>query len=251
MELKSLRKSDFVTSIIIMLFGGFVTIMALQMPMTASYGGVQAHWYVAPSLFPLCIGVALILLGALLCYVAVKDGGFNALVESIKMRANHSKKIDEKTIRVWVIVLALASFIYLYIPYIDFVVSIAIFLFFICSVFYSESRLVFVKLSIYFLIQSLALAILFGTGIGKYLISLYPYTMDFLAILCLIWMNIYARQLMKADGLSTKKIRTVMIVSIVTPLILCPVFRYPLLTPLPNEGVIIDHMNVLYYSLKY
>ena len=251
MELKSLRKADFITSIIIIAFGIFVTVMAANMPMKAAYGGVQAHWYVAPALFPMCIGCILILLGALLLFVAVKDGGYKKLIDDLKQRTGTSKKLEEKTIRVWVIVLALASFIYLYIPRVDFIVSIAIFLFFICSVFYSESALIFRNITRFYLVQSIVFLILFATGIGGYLIELYPYTMDALAILALIAMVIYARKLMKADGGDVKRIRTALLVAIITPMVLCPIFRYPLLTPLPNEGIIIDHMNVLYYSLKY
>ena len=57
-----------------------------KMPMEAAYGGVEAHWYVAPALFPLCIGVILILLGFLLFFVAIKDGGFQKLKEDIKQK---------------------------------------------------------------------------------------------------------------------------------------------------------------------
>lgn len=249
MELKSLRKADFITSLIIIAFGLFVSLMSFQMPMKASYGGVQAHWYVAPSLMPLIIGIVLILFGAILSHIAVKAGGYHKFLEDLRSRTG--KKTDPKRIRVLVVMAALAAFIYLYIPYIDFIVTIATFLFFICSVFYSESKLVFKNLTRYFIIQAAAFAILFSTGIGGMLIEIYPYTMDALAILCLVGMNIYARGLIKADGGDVRRIRTVMLLSIVTPMILCPIFRYPLLTPLPNEGIIIDHMNVLYYSIKY
>ena len=249
MELKSLRKADFVSSILFIFFGLFVTYMAFQMPMEASYGGVQTHWYVAPALFPLCIGAALIIMSVLLLYVSIRDGGLSTLIGEIKNRTG--QKIDDKNIRVWIIFLSLSSFIYVFIPYIDFVVSIATFLFFICSVFYSKSLSVFRNITLFFIAETFVFIVLFSLGIGKYLIGIYPYTMDVLALLFLIAMNIYARKLMKKDGLPAKKINTVMWLSIITPMILCPVFRYPLLTPLPNEGIILDHMNWIYYSIKY
>ena len=96
MELKSLRKADFITSILVICFGFFVVIMAMRMPMTASYGGVKNFWYIAPSLFPLCIGGVLILLGGILAYVAVRDGGLRALLEEWKDKTVN--KINEKTI---------------------------------------------------------------------------------------------------------------------------------------------------------
>ena len=249
MGLKSLRKADFITSVLVIAFGWFVTIRATQMPMTASYGGVKAHWYVAPALFPLIIGVSLILLGLILGFIAVKDGGLRTLVDGFAEKSK--KKIDEKTIRVWVVAFALGSFIYVFIPKIDFVVSIATFLFFICAVFYSESPRVFKYLTRFFLGETAVLVILFVSGIADILIGIYPYTIDAAALVLLVVMNVYARRLMKQDGLSGKKINTVMWVSIITPLILCPVFRYLLLTPLPNEGIILDHMNLFYYQLKY
>ena len=117
--------------------------------------------------------------------------------------------------------------------------------------FYSESISVFKYLTRFFIIQSAVFLVLFATGIAATLIEIYPYTMDALALLCLVGMNIYARKLIKSDGGDSKRIMTVMLVSIITPMVLCPIFRYPLLTPLPNEGIIIDHMNLLYYSIKY
>ena len=75
--------------------------------------------------------------------------------------------------------------------------------------------------------------------------------MDALALICLIIMVFYARKLIKTDNGETKKIRVSLLVAIITPLILCPIFRYPLLTPLPNEGIIMDHLNILYYAIKY
>ena len=249
MELKSLRKADFISSILFIVFGLFVTLMAFKMPMEASYGGVKTHWYVAPALFPLCIGIAVIVLSSLLLFVAVRDGGLETLISEVKNRTGGKR--DVKKTRVWIIFLSLSSFIYIFIPYIDFVVSISTFLFFICSVFYSRSALIFRNLTGFFLAESVVILILVASGISDFLISLYPYSMDVLALLFLIAMNIYARKLIKKDGLSVKKINTVMWVSIITPMILCPLFRYPLLTPLPNEGIIIDHMNWIYYSLKY
>ena len=47
-----------------------------------------------------------------------------------------------------------------------------------------------------------------------------------------------------------KKLRLSLVVAIVTPLILCPIFRYGFLIPLPREGGIIALMNLIRYSLK-
>lgn len=249
MELQKLRKADFLTSIIVILFGLFVTIMSLQMPMTASYGGVQSHWYVAPALFPLSIGVGLILLGTVLMIIAVKDGGLRVWLDELKDKSK--KKISEKNIRVYVIMFAIGAFIYLFIPYIDFVLSISTFLLYICSIFYLENRTVFAKLTRFFIMESIILLILLITGIDDMLLGYYVYSLDVLALLAIAAMFIYARSITGNDKELRRKLRTVLLVAVITPLILCPLFRYPLLTPLPNEGIILDHLNLIYYAIKY
>ncbi len=249
MDLVKLRKADFAASIVIILFGLFVLIMAFKMPMTASYGGVANHWYIAPALFPLIIGGALILMGTILCITAVRAGGMHEFFAGLmKDRKN---MIDEKRVRVWVIMFSLASFIYILIPRIDFVLSIATFLFFLCAAFYSEHARLFKYLTRYFLVETLVVLVLIVTGIADFLDGLYPYSMDVLVLLFLVGMFFYAKGLMKRDGLPAARIYTALWVALLTPFILCPIFRYALLTPLPKEGIIIDHMNWIYYTIKY
>jgi hypothetical protein len=40
------------------------------------------------------------------------------------------------------------------------------------------------------------------------------------------------------------------VVSVVVPLILCPVFKYLLLVPLPMEGLVTGAMDSLRYALR-
>lgn len=249
MDLVKLRKSDFAASLVIILFGLFILVMAFRMPMTASYGGVANHWYVAPALFPLIIGGTLVLMGIILCITAVRAGGLREFIAGIFR--DEKRVIDEKRIRVWVIIFALSSFIYVLIPRIDFVLSIATFLFFLCAAFYSENTAVFRNLSRFLLAETVVLILLIVSGLGDVLDGLYPYSMDVLVLLFLIVMYGIARMTMKKEGLPAEKINTALLVAVLTPLFLCPVFRYALLTPLPKEGIIIDHMNWLYYTIKY
>lgn len=55
MKKKELRKADFITSILLLLFSVWVIMETLKMPMKDTFGGVQNVWYVSPALFPLII----------------------------------------------------------------------------------------------------------------------------------------------------------------------------------------------------
>ena len=57
LEKEKLRKADIFSGLAIFLFGLFMVLMASEMPMKDSWGGVQNVWYVSPALFPLCCWV--------------------------------------------------------------------------------------------------------------------------------------------------------------------------------------------------
>jgi hypothetical protein len=54
----------------------------------------------------------------------------------------------------------------------------------------------------------------------------------------------------RKEGVDKGKIRTTFWLSLIIPGLLCPVFRYPLRTPLPHEGLIIDYMNVVVFKAR-
>ena len=249
MEQSNRRESDLITSIILMAFGLFVLLAAAQMPMTAAYGGVQNHWYVAPALFPLIIGGSLILLSAGMMIISLRAGAAKGITSFLDDRVN--MHVSEKNQRVLVIALALLSFIYLYIPFVDFFIAIMTFLFFISTVFYMENERLMKRLTLYFLIECLVLIVMAASGLMEMVNQGVIAVSDLIFLLAWVGMYIYARVLAKAEGLDRKKIRTVLLVSILTPLFLCPVFRYLLLVPLPREGLILSPMNLLYYAIKY
>ena len=76
MDKTELRKKDFITSLILIAFGIFMILYTLtKVPMKDSYGGVMNVWFVSPGLFPLGIGIFIIILAIVLCNRAIKDGG--------------------------------------------------------------------------------------------------------------------------------------------------------------------------------
>ncbi len=248
MEEKKLRQYDFVTSLFLVAFGIWELTETFKMPMKDSYGGVQAVWYVSPALFPLFIGGDLILLGVILLTHSIRTGGASGFILSLKSAAK--TRISNETVRMLTVLLALASFIYILIPHIDFYLSIALFLFFLCTAFYPDHDDFRKKFVLHYLAGTGLILLLIVTGLSGVLKDILKYNMDILALIFLIYLNISGRFLAKGYGIPSKLIRQVTLVSLIVPLILCPLFRYFLLVPLPVEGGIIKLMNLVYYAVR-
>ncbi|MGD8291189.1 MAG: hypothetical protein PVF37_05775, partial [Desulfobacterales bacterium] len=84
LEKEKLRKADVYSGGAIFLFGLWIVLQALKMPMKDSWGGVQNVWYVSPAIFPLFVGCMIMLLGGLLCRTALKRIGFKAFTETVR-----------------------------------------------------------------------------------------------------------------------------------------------------------------------
>ncbi len=76
LDKEKLRKADVFSGIVFFLFGLWIVYQAFKMPMKDSWGGVMNVWYVSPALMPLFIGFTIMLLGAMLCRVALKSIGW-------------------------------------------------------------------------------------------------------------------------------------------------------------------------------
>ena len=87
MDKTELRKKDFITSIILIAFGIFMVLYTITViPMKDSWGGVMNVWFVSPGLFPLGIGILIILMGIVLCNRAIKDGGAKKFLKDLSSR---------------------------------------------------------------------------------------------------------------------------------------------------------------------
>ena len=85
MEKKELRKADFITSVLLLLFSIWMLIETFKMPMKDTFGGVQNVWYVSPALFPLIISIFISVLGIALFIHSIKSGGAKYFLDSIFM----------------------------------------------------------------------------------------------------------------------------------------------------------------------
>ena len=84
LEKDKLRKADIYSGAVISLFGLWIILQAVKMPMKDSWGGVQNVWYVSPAIFPLFVGCIIMLLGALLCRTALKMVGFKVFGQTVQ-----------------------------------------------------------------------------------------------------------------------------------------------------------------------
>ncbi len=256
MNKKALRKADFVTSIILLIFGIWELSETFTMPMQDYYGGVESHWYVSPALLPLFIGISLIIFGIILLINSIKCGGAKDFIDGSKkiidrLFKNTDEHISRGTIRFLIIVMALFIFVFINIPRIDFFISIILFLLPFISIFYIDDYAIIKKGSIFFFAGNSFIFLLFLTGVSDALNAIYVYMTDALGLLLFISFIIFLKLQIKDNKDYKKKLLISILVTFIVPLILVPIFRYFLLVPLPKEGMLIRTLNSVYYYFKY
>jgi hypothetical protein len=243
-----MRKKDFIASLLLIAFGIFMILYSIfEIPMKDSWGGVMNVWYVSPGLFPVWIGGLIILMGIVLCQRAIKDGGAKKFFEDLSHR---KKDPSGKTLRFFGILLIIFSYVYLYIPRIDYFLSTMLCLMVFISFFYLDEPGFLKKLFAFYLAGGVLFLIVFLMGMDKQLNEKFPYFMDLLVFLFLLAYFTYCRILIGSDAVLKRKLRITLIMSIVPSLVLIPSFKYFLLVPLPVEGGFIELMNIVRYALR-
>ena len=247
---ENLRKADVYSGAAIFLFGMWVVLQALRMPMKDSWGGVQNVWYVSPAIFPLFVGCMIMLLGGLLCRTALKTIGFKAFAETVRWLS--SKALFQflnsiPNLRFYTILVLLLSFVYLNIPRIDFFLSAVLFLAVFITSFYLDDVGLLKKLFYFYLAGVIVLIIYFSLGINEPLGRVVPFPADILALCFIIAYCVYAWRLIRHHPELRKKYRTAMIVAIASPFIVGMIFKYFLLVPMPAEGLVVTIMDYFWY----
>lgn len=247
METTKLRKADFITSIVLILFGLWVVLEASGMPMRESYGGVRNVWYVSPALLPFVIGGAIIILGVVLLVNSIRTGGAAGFVRSVKSVKLH---LSDSSQRFLGILLAIIAFVYLYVPRVDFFLSIVLFLSFFIPAYYFDDMFALRRLSAAFAGLSLVVLLLYATGLADLLNDAFMFATDVVVLIGVVGINVYASRLARRAEQNRRRFRIGLIVSLVTPMILTPVFRFALMVPLPHEGGIVQLFQVVYYAIR-
>ncbi len=240
-----LRRADFITSIVLILFALFIIAEALQMPINATYGGVSDVWYVSPALMPFIIGAVILLISSLLMRHAIRSGGARYFFDSIaKVRWG----VSDANFRFIAILLVLISIVYLYIPRVDFFLDGVLLLIYFISIFYFDDMKILKKATAFYSIGAVFFIVVFASGLGRELNQLFQYATDVLMLLMIIGQWGFTRALVRGNPVLKRKLRITLITAIVAPLVLVPVFKYFLLVPLPYEGGIVQLMDLIRYS---
>lgn len=250
LEKEKLRKADIYSGALIFLFGLWIVLQALKMPMKDSWGGVQNVWYVSPALFPLFVGAMIMLLGALLVRTALKRVGFKEFTNSVRwlMSKELFQFLNSTTnLRFYTIALLFLSFVYLNIPRIDFFLCAFLFLVVFITSFYFDDAIALKKLFLFYLAEVIVLIIFFSLGLQKIIAKTLLFPGDVLTICFIIAYCIYAWILIRKDSALRKKYRTAMIVAIVAPFLVGMIFKYFLLVPMPSEGLVVTILDYFWY----
>ncbi len=245
-----MRKADIYSGAAICLFGLWIILQALKMPMKDSWGGVQNVWYVSPAIFPLIVGSMIMLLGALLCRTALKMVGFKAFGETVRWLS--SKALlqflnSTPNLRFYTIVVLFLSFVFLTIPRIDFFISAVLFLVVFITSFYFDDAMLLKKLFFFYLAGIIVLILYFAFGLNDPLGRIVPFPADILTICFIVSYSVYAWKLIRRNPMLRKKYRTAMIIAFVSPFIVGTIFKYFLLVLMPSEGLIIAVMDYFWY----
>jgi len=250
MDKDKMRKADIYSGAAICLFGLWIILQALKMPMKDSWGGVQNVWYVSPAIFPIIVGAIIMILGALLCRTALKMVGFKAFGKTVRWLL--SKALLQflnaiPNLRFYTIAVLFLSFVYLTIPRIDFFISAVLFLVVFITSFYFDDAMILKKLLFFYLAGIIVLILYFALGLNDPLGRIVPFPADVLTICIIVSYSVYAWKLIGRNPMLRKKYRTAMIIAFVSPFLIGTIFKYFLLVPMPSEGLVVAVMDYFWY----
>lgn len=250
MEKDKLRKADIFSGGLIFLAGGFIVSQALNMPMKDSWGGVQNVWYVSPAIFPLFIGTMIMILGGLLVRAAIKEVGVDG-IKSVSRFVFSSDFIRflkfEENIRFYAVNCLLLSFVYLYLPRVDFFIASILFLMVFISIFYLDDAAVLKRLLLLYLVLTIVLTIFIFSGLIEYFSSFTDYPADILVLIFIPVFCVSGFSLSRKDPILAKKFKTSLMIAVIAPLLIGMIFKYLLLVPMPFEGLAIKLSDWLWY----
>jgi hypothetical protein len=250
LEKDKLRKADIFSGALIAFFGLWVISQGLEMPMRDSWGGVQNVWFVSPALFPLFVGAMITLLGALLVRKAFKEVGLDEFKRILTWlggpeAARYLKQ--PAVVRFYAMVVLFLAFVFLNTPRIDFLLSSVLFLTAFISMFYFDDDALLKKLFLFYLAGTIAVGACFFLGFPQALETALPYPGDWIALVFIVAYALYAWILIRKRPLLRRKYRTSLILAVAVPLIVCPIFKYFLLVPMPTEGLVVAVMDAVRY----
>ena len=249
MDRNRLRRTDFWTGLGLAAFAVAMLAVTSGFPMSGSYGGVHNVWFVSPALFPLIVGLGILLLSLVLVANAMRELGRDGLKKALSWPRG---RIGPREQRFLMIVLPIAGYVYVMVPAVDFVLATSLFLLVFMAAFHvPEGRGLAPNLFLYLAVLTLA-AVWRLLGLVDALADspVLAHFLDLLAVVSIIvgvWIN---RRLTASDPVGKRRLRQVLWTAAITPVVLGLLFRYGLLVPLPHEGLVVNLMEAARYSLR-
>jgi len=250
MDKQNLRKADIFSGTVISLFGLWIVSQALKMPMKDSWGGVQNVWYVSPALFPLFVGAMIALLGALLTRTALKSVGILELGRTLTWlwSSDLVRFLGTPTvIRFYAMAVLFSGFVFLNIPRIDFFLCSVLFLVVFISMFHFDDDSLLIKLLLFYLAGTVITFVFFVLEFPKLLEGHITYAGDWLTLAFILAYCMYAWVLIRPTPVMRRKYRTSLILAVIAPFLIGPIFKYLLLVPMPTEGLVVTLMDAIRY----
>jgi hypothetical protein len=250
MDKDRLRKADIFSGIAFSVLGIYIIFQAVKMPMKGSWGGVHNVWYVSPALFPLLVGAMITLTGGLLARTAIKEVGFEAVKQVGRYLLSPAFSTflkQESTIRFYAVITVLISFVFGFVPRVDFFLSAIAFLLVFILLFFLEDARILMKLFKFYACQILIFFVLILTPLHTLLSGVVPYPADILMLGFIFSFALYAHRLCRKNDLLKKKYMTGLIVAVIAPIFIGICFKYLLLVPMPFEGMGIAVLDYIWY----
>ena len=218
-EKETLRKADFLTGLLIFIFGLFIISQGVQMPMKDSWGGVESVWYVSPALFPLIVGSMISILGLILTVKSFLEIGINgclAVIQNIFSKKGFDALTSDASFRFYMVCALFLFFVFLYVPRVDFLICSMFFLLVFITAFYFESAELLKRIFLFFVGCSCILLLLTVTGIVASINNFIPHSADYLTTIFIILYSIYIIKITSINQELRKKFKTSLTVSLVT-----------------------------------
>jgi len=250
LDKETLRKADVFTSAIVCLFGLWIVSQAFKMPMKDSWGGVMNVWYVSPALLPLSIGVIITLLGLILFRVALKAVGFREFKNTFRwLLSRHLMDFLalDATIRFYAIAVLFLTLVFLNLSRIDFFLNAVLFLIAFVTMFYFYNDGLMKKFLAFYLAGEMLFILYFASGLSSLLDEVVAYGTDWLALGFLIGYVLYVRVMVRRTPDLRKRFRLSVIVGLLAPFVIGPIFKYFLLVPMPKEGLVVAVLDYFWY----
>jgi hypothetical protein len=150
-------------------------------------------------------------------------------------------------IRFYTIAVLLFSFVFLNISRIDFFLCSVLFLEVFISMFYFDDDTLLKKMFLFYMAGTVFFIAYFSLNVPAIIGSDYPFLNDLLALAFIVSYCVYTWVLIRDIHALRKKYKITLILSVVTPFLIGPIFKYILLVPLPTEGLIVAVMDAIRY----